>query len=170
MKSTNTLKEYFKKEKEVSNPNFLSRFQNPSFKEYNVLDLGCGHGALTIDIAQRGAKNVIGIDLNKQLIDFANKNLTINYSFLNDKIKFTKTDLRGLGKIKFDIIISKATFEHIIDLDNVLAEIKEKLKMGGRLIAGFGPLYNSFWGDHNRLRRNILPWAHLFFSKKYLIK
>ena len=31
---------------------------------------------------------------------------------------------------------------------------------------GFGPLYNSPWGDHNRLHHK-LPWMH-FFKERFL--
>ena len=37
----------------------------PNFKNKTVLDFGCGHGALSIDIGLLGAKSVIGIDLEK---------------------------------------------------------------------------------------------------------
>ena len=57
--------EYFEIQKDFKNPSFLSRFQNPSFRGYDVLDLGCGHGVLTIDIGQRGAKSIVGIDLKE---------------------------------------------------------------------------------------------------------
>ncbi len=161
--------EYFKNQKQIHNPKFLHRFKYPSFKGQDVLDLGCGHGALTIDIAESGAKTVVGIDLRKPLIECANKILTTCYPFLIDNVKFIKTDMRDLGKVKFDIIISKDTFEHIIDLDKLLPEIKEKLRIGGRLIAGFGPLYYSPWGDHNLLKHR-LPWTHLFLRKRYFKK
>lgn len=68
---------YFNREKEIENPKFLSRFPNINFINQKILDLGCGHGALSIDIAIRGANKVVGIDLNKRLIDFANDNLKI---------------------------------------------------------------------------------------------
>ena len=34
-----------------------------NFKNTNVIDLGCGHGTLSVDLAKRGALNVIGLDL-----------------------------------------------------------------------------------------------------------
>ncbi|MFW9973194.1 MAG: class I SAM-dependent methyltransferase [Candidatus Odinarchaeota archaeon] len=163
------MEKYFNNQKEYQNPRFLSNFHNLSFNGFEVLDLGCGHGALTIDIAERGAKNVVGIDLNKTLIEFANKNLITNYFPLRENVKFVKANLRDLYEYKFDIIISKNTFEHIVNLDKLLLEIKERLKISGRLLAGFGPLYHSPWGDHNILRHK-LPWVHIFLIKKYLRK
>ena len=46
-----------------------------NFKGKTVLDFGCGHGALAIEIAKQGAKKVVGIDLEKDYVRFANENL-----------------------------------------------------------------------------------------------
>jgi len=67
------------------------------------------------------------------------------------------------------MIISMAAFEHILDLDILLVEMKNKLKNGGRIVTGFGPLYNSPWGDYNRLKHK-LPWTHVMLSENYFIK
>lgn len=159
---------YFNKEKEFKNLIFLSRFPNLNVNKKKVLDLGCGHGALSIELAQKGATEVIGIDLDSERIDFANENLHTNYHELIDTVFFKNCSLSNLEDEIFDIIISKATFEHIIHLEDVMKEIYVKLIVGGKLYTGFGPLFNSPWGDHNRLKHK-LPWGHLFF-KKHLIK
>lgn len=159
---------YFKREKEFGNPKFLSRFPNINFINQKILDLGCGHGALSIDIAIRGANKVVGIDLNRSWIDFANDNLKNNYPNLIRTVSFTSVELRYLEENNFDIIISKASFEHIINLDNFILEIRDKLRIGGRLIIGFGPLYNSPYGEHQIIKHKI-PWMHLIVGEKYII-
>jgi SAM-dependent methyltransferase len=57
-----------------------------------------------------------------------------NHSFLKD------------GEI--DICVSDAVFEHCRDLNAVLAESHRVLKPGGRLYAGYGPLWFCAGGDH----------------------
>ncbi len=160
--------EYFNFEKTKENPIFLQRFSNVVFKDLKVLDLGCGHGALSIDIAQNGAARVVGIDIDKHRIDFAMNNLTCNYKELVSKVKFINTDLANHKENDYDIIISKDSFEHIISLDLLMADIRKKLRTGGRLITGFGPLYNSPWGDHKRLKVRI-PWMHAILPKSFLV-
>ena len=60
----------------IENTKFWKRLgDKPNFKEKSVLDFGCGHGALSIEAAELGAKEVTGIDLEDELLDFANKNL-----------------------------------------------------------------------------------------------
>jgi len=46
---------------------------NPGDK---VLDIGCGNGALTFDIAKK-AKKVVGIDLNKENIKIVKKDIRL---------------------------------------------------------------------------------------------
>ncbi len=71
----------------------------------------------------------------------------------------------------FDYVISKDTFEHIIDLETVLPAIQQHLKPGGRLYAGFGPLYHGPYGDHGRLAMKPYgPWGHLLLSEVRLIR
>lgn len=89
-----------------------------------------------------------------------------NHIFLN---RFPNTNYKNLDINHFDMIISKASLEHVLDLQSLLFEMKNKLSIGGKILVGFGPLYNSPWGDHNRLKHR-LPWAHVFFSEKLLIK
>ena len=76
---------YFEKEKNLKNHIFFQRFSNLDYKNLTILDLGCGHGAISIDLVLRGASEVIGIDLENDLFEFANKNLTKNYFKLKNK-------------------------------------------------------------------------------------
>ena len=155
---------------EWQNPQFWRRFGGtPDFHNKHVLDVGCGHGSMAIFVAQAGAKRVVGLDLNCQLISFANANLRQNYPQLTDHVDFYCQDLKNFpAGEQFDYIISKDSFEHILDLPGMLEEMKKRLKPGGRIYAGFGPLYNSPFGDHNYAHSRI-PWRHLMLGEKKLI-
>lgn len=156
---------------EIENKKFWKRLGNkPDLKDKTILDFGCGYGALAIDLAKSGAKRVVGIDLEDHNIDFANDNLNQNYPELKDKIEFYKIDILKTEKFKdFDIIVSKDTFEHTLDLDKVLLKFHQILKDDGSAYLGFGPLYNFYNGDHGRAEA-ILPWFHLIIPEKTLIK
>ena len=154
----------------IENTKFWKRLgDKPNFKEKSVLDFGCGHGALSIEAAELGAKEVTGIDLEDEPLDFANKNLEKNYTKLKKNVEFKKLDiLKEKSSKKFDIIISKDTFEHTVNLDKVLKKMYALLHVGGRAYVGFGPLYNFYNGDHGRTGM-ILPWMHLIVSEKLII-
>jgi hypothetical protein len=58
----------------------------------------------------------------------------------------------------------------------MLSEMKKRLKPGGRIYTGFGPLYTSLYGDHDRRTvifspwglwgrlLALVPWGHLFME------
>lgn len=123
-----------------------------------VLDLGCGHGALSIGLAERGAAEVVGLDLDDDRIDFANRTLERAFPELRKQIQFQCEDVFNLED-QFDLIVSKDAFEHIDDLDGVIRHLHGLLKPGGHLAPGFSPLYFSPFGDHARFAMKI-PWAH----------
>ena len=123
------------------NKKFWSRLSGkPNLNGKSILDFGCGHGSLCIDVANSGAKKVTGVDLNNELIDFANKNLERNYSQNKENVNFKSSDLLSDNfSEKFDIILSKDTFEHTLNLDKVLNKMYNLLNSGGKAYLGFGP-------------------------------
>lgn len=160
---------YFKYRQQKRDPIFQKRFHSIDFSGLKVLEIGSGFGSLCIDAAARGATQVIGIDINKHHIDFANKVLGLHYSQFAHAIRFCSTPLEQLQENDFDIILSNAAFEHIFDLEGMLAQMKKRLKPGGRIYTGFGPLYNSPRGDHGWCKTKI-PWGHLIFSEKSILE
>jgi len=161
--------DYFSKRGEVENPRYWSRLGGrPDFTNAVVGDIGCGHGSLCVDIALSGARKVIGFDLNANLIDFARENMQQNYPQLANTLDFRFQDVREAPEDNFDFFVSKDTFEHVIDLPQVLAGMKQRLRSGGRIYTGFGPLWNSPFGDHGRTRMPF-RWGHVLFSESYLI-
>ena len=107
--------------------------KKPNFKGKTVLDFGCGHGALAIEIAKQGAK-VVGIDLEKDYVRFANENLEINYPSLKNIVEFHNIDLLKNDKFdKFDFIVSKDTFEHTQDLNSVMTRFYNLLNQNGKV-------------------------------------
>jgi len=151
----------------ADNPIFWARFGGrPSLQGARVLDVGCGFGNLCIDVAEAGASEVVGLDINENVIKFAQENLRKNYRHLQSIITFSQQDLQVFSGGDFDIIVSKDAFEHIIDLESMIAAMKDRLKSGGRIYTGFGPLYNSPYGDHGTVRlpvpfsKKYFPWSH----------
>lgn len=97
-----------------------------------MVDLGCGNGALTDMISDRGY-TVIGIDDSEEMIQLAKKEYP-NYKFMRgNAINFNLDE-------KADVIFSNAVF-HWIDEKNqqaMLSNIYRNLKAGGELVCEFG--------------------------------
>lgn len=146
---------------EFDNPRFWSRFNGfPDFEGAAILDVGSGWGSLCVDMASGGAKKIVGLDIKCELVDFANRYVRKHYPHLIDIIQFECLDLKNYDEqAVFDIIVSKDSFEHIIDLSVMLDEMKIRLKPGGKIYSGFGPLYTSPYGDHDRRRTILKPWG-----------
>jgi SAM-dependent methyltransferase len=156
--------------KDIENERFWTRFGGaPEFKGKSFLDIGCGQGGLCIDIALAGALQVVGIDIEQRVIDFARENLTLNYPSLADRVIFECMNIAEYCPDSlFDIIVSKDSFEHYRDIYRMLAEMKRLLKPNGFIYIGFGPLFNSINGGH--AARVLIPWGHLFMPEWLYIR
>jgi 2-polyprenyl-3-methyl-5-hydroxy-6-metoxy-1,4-benzoquinol methylase len=154
----------------IAIPLFWSRLGGaPPLEGKTVLDVGCGDGTLVIDMALRGAKQSLGIDINPKQIEVANWNLRKNYPHLKSVVQFRTQEVTALDQSEFDDITAKNTFEHILNLDECLVTMRNILRPGGRIYIGFAPLYHCVTGDHGRFKMPI-PWGHVIFSENYLLK
>jgi 2-polyprenyl-3-methyl-5-hydroxy-6-metoxy-1,4-benzoquinol methylase len=83
-----------------------------------VLDIGCGNGALTYDVAKK-AKEVVGIDAEEKSIKFANKN------YKRENLKFIIGDsIEYKFNRKFDVVILSNVLEHIENRTEFLRKIR----------------------------------------------
>jgi len=90
----------------------------------SVLDLGCGRGTVANAIAKNAKANVIGIDLDKKLIEFANKTYTSpNLRFLHGDVF---KDIPELEKV--DVIVLSSVLEHLKDRANFLRSLVDRFK------------------------------------------
>jgi trans-aconitate methyltransferase len=95
-----------------------------------ILDLGCGTGALTAEIAARGAE-VLGVDRSEEMIAQARKKFPA--------LRFEVMDARELrANAEFDAVFSNAVLHWIPEAEEVVAEVARTLKRGGRFVAEFG--------------------------------
>jgi 2-polyprenyl-3-methyl-5-hydroxy-6-metoxy-1,4-benzoquinol methylase len=162
--------QYFS-EQVVENHDWWKRLgERFDFCNAKVLDLGCGHGALSISIAEAGASEVLGLDLGADVITFASGVVRQRYPGLAGKLHFACEDIRTVPqRHHYDYVVSKDSFEHIDELQSVVNSIAVLLKPGGKLIVGFSPLYYSPFGDHGRWG---LPraWLHAVLPERWLLR
>ena len=138
--------------------------RRPEVAGKRVLDIGCGHGAMSIDLAQQGAE-VVGVDPDTTLIEWAKHNLSENHPQLASRVTFLAHESTALrSDDRFDLAVTKDTFEHVADVDVLLVDLRGRLHRDGELWAGFSPLYFSPWGDHGRTGLRV-PWAHALLPR-----
>lgn len=102
-----------------------------------VLDIGCGNGALTYDVAKK-AKSVVGIDLDEQNISIAKG------KYSRENIEYIPGDvLTDLPNERFDVIILSNVLEHIDKRVEFLLSAK-KLALKFLIMI---PILNRSWID-----------------------
>lgn len=95
-----------------------------------ILDIGCGTGQLTAEIAASGAE-VVGVDRSAEMIADARA------KFPN--VRFEVMDARELAfREEFDGVFSNATLHWVKEPEKAIAGIARGLKSGGRFVAEFG--------------------------------
>jgi len=100
-----------------------------------ILDLGCGTGRLAIGSVLMGAKKVVGIDLDKKVINVARENVKITEEMTNkkihDKVKFIVQDISKI-KRKADTVIQNPPFGiQKLHADRIF--LKKALECGKRI-------------------------------------
>lgn len=102
----------------------------PVDREQSILDLGCGTGTLTAQLAGL-ARNVVGVDSSQNMIDAAQKQFP-HLSFAVHNALDLPFDHA------FDLVFSNAVFHWIHDHDALLKIIHKVLKQPGLLVCEFG--------------------------------
>src|SRR5277367_3573693 len=95
-----------------------------------ILDVGCGTGQLTAEIAQAGAQ-VTGLDNAPDMLADARKNFPGLTFVLGNAARFDFAE-------PFDAVFSNAVLHWVKDADGAVASIARVLRPGGRFIAEFG--------------------------------
>lgn len=125
-----------------------------------VLDFGCGPGAEAVEVAERGARFVVGLELRQKWIEEAR----------------ARAEQRGVAaKCYFgtgwsdpvDVILSLDSFEHFADPPDILRRMRALLKPTGCVIASFGPTWYHPLGGHIY---SVVPYAHLLFRESALVR
>ena len=98
--------------------NYHQFFVNNIDENSKILDIGCGNGFLSYDIAKK-AQKVVAIDINQKAIFIANKRFSKNNLefIVGDATKYDFTEV-------FDYIILSNVLEHIKDRQSFLNKIK----------------------------------------------
>lgn len=93
-----------------------------------ILDLGCGDGKITAEIATQVPRgSVLGVDLSKNMIDFASKN------FMQANLRFEISDVCELPyREEFDLVVSFFTLHWVRAQEKALRSIRKALKENGQ--------------------------------------
>lgn len=100
-----------------------------------ILDLGCGRGTDTIEVAKKVGKDgkAVGLDLTESMVAMATERALAKKV---DNIEFVHGDIEDLPfpMNTFDGVISNCVINHAKDKGKVYREIQRILKPGGRFV------------------------------------
>jgi len=117
-------------------------------KGQRVLEVGCGRGHFLTQLKKRGVEG-IGLELNKEAIDYAAKNgITVLDKLIEE---YSEEEPK-----KFDVVCAFQLLEHISDIDSFLTHCIRLLKPNGLLIFAV-PNNDAFFFN----QRKILPKNNL---------
>jgi ubiquinone/menaquinone biosynthesis C-methylase UbiE len=100
----------------------------------NILDLACGTGLGSIDIALKlkGTGKVIGLDLSEKMIEQAKRKIT---EFKYDNVEFKEGSGSSLEyKDFFDFVVCTNAFHHFGNKEEIFSRVRQSLKSNGTFI------------------------------------
>lgn len=125
-----------------------------------VIDFGCGEGAEAVEMAQAGARRVIGIDIREDVLATARERAL--QAGVEAKCVFASSTQE-----RAECVVSLDAFEHFADPARILEIMNTLLEPQGEVLVSFGPCWYHPLGGH---LFSVFPWAHLIFSEKALIE
>ena len=105
----------------------------------SFLDVGCGNGLYSLELARRGAGKVVGIDIAEVMIDLCKRSSIAEK--LDDRCTFIQTDLLEYNgrDSEFDVSFGIGLFDYIRDPLPVLRKMRQL--SGDKAIMSFPRLW-----------------------------
>tara|TARA_Y100000768_G_scaffold387963_1_gene381211 strand:+ start:5797 stop:6510 length:714 start_codon:yes stop_codon:yes gene_type:complete len=155
----------------------INKYNNLKKNTHNlVCDYGCGNGSFLkeLDISDK----CVGVEFTENYTDILNKKYQKKIKFINTEIFFKKNEYNA----SFDFIFLNDVLEHVPYPKELLINLSNKLKKGGKFIIT-GPVeenYNLIYyfskmighiKNFFKIKNTFIPY-HLYrtsnFSQKYL--
>ncbi|MBY8986454.1 MAG: class I SAM-dependent methyltransferase [Candidatus Lokiarchaeota archaeon] len=107
----------------------------PKMDKPSILDIGCGTGMPTLELARLSNGEITGIDVDQGVLD--NLNLKIKQQGLSGRIKVYNRSVYNtqFEDEIFDIIWEEGVI-HLLDLKKALKECNRVLKLNGFIVTG----------------------------------
>jgi ubiquinone/menaquinone biosynthesis C-methylase UbiE len=142
----------------------------PKIDNPRILDIGCGTGIPTLELAKLSNGEITGIDIDKDALN--RLNLKIEQYCLSNRIKIYNRSVYDtqFNNETFDIIWEEGVI-HMLDIKKALIECNRILKLNGFMITGEA----TNWADKKlkyfpkfgfKLLKQI-PWAKECWWKEY---
>ena len=97
-----------------------------------VLDIGCGHGALSLELARAG-HDVTAIDPDETAISLARRTA---YERRAGQLTYHTTDVESWDaeEASYDVVVTTRTLHHVTEPADAIGHIRRWLRPGGQLV------------------------------------
>ncbi|MDD5390739.1 MAG: class I SAM-dependent methyltransferase [Gallionellaceae bacterium] len=148
---------------------FTKNFDDQALTGKDVLDFGCGEGDLSFYVANLPVKSITGIDVDHDRVRSATARaeqlpLAMKPRFIPAS-NFHSIDMADAS---VDVLLCFDVLEHIMDYPSIIQDWKRVLRPGGEVMIWWMPWFHPY--GHHIESLVPLPWAHVFFSDRTLIK
>jgi len=124
-------------------PNMLKFIGDVKGKK--ILDLGCGEGGYSRELAKRGAQ-MVSVDCSQKAIEYAVRLANKEKLHIEHLVR-NSNDLFDIESEQFDIVLCSMMLMDCEDFEGTLREVVRVLKPNGRLFASV--LHPCFDGNHD---------------------
>ena len=106
----------------------------PDLAGAHVLDLGCGFGWFCRFAREKGAAQVLGLDVSENMLARA-REMTRDEAITYRRGDLEKLEVRSKDGAPFGLVYSSLTLHYVVDLAGLLATVHRLLVPGGRFVA-----------------------------------
>jgi len=112
----------------LEHPSFMALL--PDVAGRRVLDLGCGVGQLAHHLAERGAAEVIGVDISDRMLALASAERS------HPRLRYLRMAIEqaAFGPRRFDLVVSSLAIHYVADYHGLVQRIACWLSPGGILV------------------------------------
>ncbi len=94
----------------------IANFASIRLRDKEIVDLGCGNGVIPLILSLRTSKNIIGVELQKQLCELAND--SVKYNKLENQISIVNQNMKdfAINNIeKYDLVVCNPPYFKLND-------------------------------------------------------
>jgi len=148
-----------------SSETLFARYPNWNIAGKTVLEIGCGLGGRTAWLATAGAKEAVGIDINREEIALARRLSSQFHADLAGRLQYHEVDEdQPLDIGTFDVIVMVDCMEHVVSPPKIMRLAYDYLAPGGQFYFSSGG-----WYHHSGSHTYLLPFANVFFSDETIL-
>lgn len=148
-----------------------SAFRGTNLRGRDVLDFGCGDGALSLHLAiEECPSSITGVDLDPAAIERAKLARELAQVPRSVRIDFLQGSVEGvpIPDESIDVLVAFDCLEHVMSPLSIFRDWFRILRPGGRCLLEWFP-YKGPWGPHMEALIPI-PWAHVLFGQRAMFR